>query len=527
MADSLKNLFGKYDWTTDMKIFVAGFIWLNEKCIFGKEFLELISRHTQRFDDFKKLAGQLNGHYSVFVEMPAEKWAVCSHTWSFPLFYRNTGNAIHISDNPEKLLNEESKLQSSSLSRNYFLTFGVTPANTTLIQNIFQILPGELIRFRGDKKESFRLFPYTEKYRKEDEKSFDEKEFYNLLFEVFQRYSNHIKEKQVLLPLTRGYDSRVLGCLLKEFGHRRVICATWGRNRNNEVRTAEKVAERLGYKHFFIDYSKEVPKDFTRVKEFEPYIHFTGHFSSMPFLQDYFAIKSLKERKIIDSQTVVLPGHPGDLLRGSHLDNHLLLKSEKYAISKIISSFGTSYPLACSEIKELEEFISQTFFSSPQTPAWMQYDEWDYQERQCKFIGNSTLAFSFFETEVLMPMFDMELLKFFRSVPFSLKLGSPLYNQTLETIFEKHKVAFDLKIPQTDGQKFSPLKNIILRNTPHFLKKRYYPMEDSIYYQEITREIRNSDKTFGYKIPFKPNNYNSYIIQWYLQFVGQQISAKK
>ena len=52
-------------------------------------------------------------------------------------------------------------------------------------------------------------------------------------------------------------------------------------------------------------------------------------------------------------------------------------------------------------------------------------------------------------------------------------------------------------------------------------------MEDSIYYQEITREIRNSDKTFGYKIPFKPNNYNSYIIQWYLQFVGQQISAKK
>ena len=45
MADSLKNLFGKYDWTTDMKIFVAGFIWLNEKCIFGKEFLELISRH--------------------------------------------------------------------------------------------------------------------------------------------------------------------------------------------------------------------------------------------------------------------------------------------------------------------------------------------------------------------------------------------------------------------------------------------------------------------------------------------------
>ncbi|MFA5588983.1 MAG: hypothetical protein WC987_09450, partial [Mariniphaga sp.] len=223
MADSLKNLFGKYDWTTDMKIFVAGFIWLNEKCIFGKEFLELISRHTQRFDDFKKLAGQLNGHYSVFVEMPAEKWAVCSHTWSFPLFYRNTGNTIHISDNPEKLLNEESKLQSSSLSRNYFLTFGVTLANTTLIQNIFQILPGELIRFRGDKKESFRLFPYPEKFGKEDEKSFDEKEFYNLLLEVFQRYSNHIKEKQVLLPLTSGYDSRVLGCLLKEFGHRRVI----------------------------------------------------------------------------------------------------------------------------------------------------------------------------------------------------------------------------------------------------------------------------------------------------------------
>ncbi len=528
MADSLKNLFEKYDWTTNGKVFVAGFVWFQGEHLSGKRLLNHISAHTKRFDDFKKLAEQFNGQYAVLVLTAAEKWAVCCTAWSFPLFYRDSGGIVNISDNPGKLLDGKSKLQGNSLMKNYFQTFGVTPDNTTLIQDIYQILPGELIRFRENKRESFRLFPYPDDSCKEEKPEIENEELYALLIKIFQKYSGYLKERQILLPLTGGYDSRLLGCLLKEFGHQHVICATWGRNRNAEVKTAEKVAEKLGFEHIFIDYSKEVPKNFIDAEEFKPYIHFAGHFSSMPFLQDYFAIKMLKEKKIVDSRTAVLPGHPGDLLRGSHLDSRLLSGNEKYAVSKIISSFGTSYPIGYEERKQHGEFVQKTFFASKNCPVWMQFDAWDYQERQCKFIGNSTLAFSFFGIETLMPLFDTELLTFFRNVPLVQKLGSPLYNQTLETFFfKKYEVDFGLKAPQTDGHKFSALKDLILRNTPHFLKKIYYSMEDSIYYREITEEIRKYDKTFRYKIPFKPNKYNSYITQWYFQLVEQQISAKK
>ncbi len=525
MADSLKNMFEQYNWTTDGKIFVTGFTWLDADYVSGKAFLNLVSQQAKTFEDFKNLAGRLNGQFAVVILANAEKWAVCSHTWSYPLFYRKAENTVFISDNPQKLLNEKSQLQSSDLVKNYFLLFGVAPDNFTLIEDIYQILPGELVRFRMGRKESFNLFPYPQKPGETEIKN---EALYALLTKVFQKYSGYLKDKQVLLPLTGGYDSRVLGCLLKESGHRNVICATWGRDRNSEVKTAEKVAEKLGYKHIFVDYSKEVPKDYPSAKEFTPYIDYSAHFSSMPFLQDYFAIKTLKEGKIIDNHTVVLPGHPGDLLRGSHLDSRLLAKNENYAVSKIISAFGTSYPLNLREKKQLENYMQETFFSSPARPTWMQYDVWDYQERQCKFIGNSTLAFSFFGMEVLMPLFDLELLTFFRNVPLAQKLGSPLYNQTLESFFfERHNVDFDLKPPQTDGRKHYPLKNIILKNAPHFLKKRRYPMHDPIFYKEITEMLRASGKTFTFKNPFKPNNYNSYIIQWYLQFAAQKIAAKK
>jgi asparagine synthase (glutamine-hydrolysing) len=527
MAFTLKNTLEKYIWVNDENTHVTGFTWLNGVYTSGASFLKVIREVSTAFETFKNFAMQLNGQFAIVVLKESEKWAVCSHTWSFPLFYTHYNNNNFFSDDPQNLLTGESEKKSQAFPALYFLAFGVTPGNSTLKNKIFQVQPGEILRLGQNKTESFSIFPNEGQNSSTVSGKVGDAELQHHLLDVFEKQYSYLKDKQVLLPLTRGYDSRLIGCLLKEFGHRDVICATWGRAQNNEVETARKVASQLGYKHIFIDYSQEVPDNFVHTHEFEDYVNYSGHFSSMPFLQDYFAIQALKNKKIIDHKTIALPGHPGDFLRGSHLDSKMTTNNTGYLISKIMSAFGSSFPFRSSEKKQIRKFLLETFFATqPAGEMWKNYEQWDYSERQCKFIGNSSGVYSFFGLDFFMPLFDLDLILFFSHVPFKQKLGAVLYNRTLENYFFKtHKVDFDLKLPATDGRIFNPLKNNLIKIAPQTLKKWHYPMKDPIFYHEITRILKGSDKSFNFKPPLKPNSYNSYIIQWYLQHIENKFSV--
>jgi asparagine synthase (glutamine-hydrolysing) len=527
MAFTLKNTFEKYHWVTDENIFVTGFTWLAGEYISGESFIKAISENSASFESFKIFAGQLNGQFAIVVFKETDTWTVCSHTWSYPLFYRFDNKNVYLSDNPQKLLSDKKEQEKLSFSKLYFLAFGVTPGNTTLKNGIFQVQPGEILRLGQNKTESFKIFASAFQNNRTEKAEIQETELHHFLLNVFEKHYKYLKDKQVLLPLTRGYDSRLMGCLLKEFGHRDVICTTWGRAQNNEAGTAQNVASKLGYKHIFIDYSQEVPDNFVHTQEFEDYVNYSGHFSSMPFLQDYFAIQTLKNRNIIDHKTIALPGHPGDFLRGSHLDSKMTTNNTDYLISKIMSAFGSSFPFRLSEEKQIRKFLLETFFATqPAGEMWKNYEQWDYSERQCKFIGNSSGVYSFFGLDFFMPLFDLDLILFFRHIPFKQKLGAVLYNRTLENYFFKtHKVDFDLKLPATDGRIFNPLKYNLIKISPQTLKKWHYPKKDPIFYHEITRILKGSDKSFNFKPPLKPNSYNSYIIQWYLQHIENKFSV--
>ena len=523
---SRKVILKKFNWTKDQTAFVAGFIWLNGRHLSEKEFAEYISCKSTSFEDFSNTIQPLNGQFSIIVEKNEEIWLATSHTWSYPLFYKNTNEGIFISDEPTELLFDEKVTKLDSFSEIYFLNFGVTPLSKTLIKDIFQVQPGEIIRFKIQSLEITSFLPFSDKsdLRKDN---VSENELHDFLCSTFEKYFNTIKNKQVLLPLTRGYDSRLLACLLKEFGHNNVICATWGRFGSSEIQTAKRVAGQLGYKHFFVDYSKVIKNDFTNSTAFKSYIDFAGHFSSMPFLYEYFGVKELIEKKIIDKKTVALPGHPGDFIRGNHIGWDVVKGDRDYLASKIISKFGTSFPVKLNERQTLNNYIITEFLNDKVDSLRLGYELWDFKERQCKFIGNSSQIFAFFGMQSMMPLFDLDVLKFFNRVPDKQKIEQNIYYSTLENrFFKKLKVDFDLK-PTELHQSYNSLKEGLLKFVPHAIKKLYYPLNDDIYYREITKELQTGNKNFRVKHPVRPNAYNSYIIQWYLFSLQQSFRKSK
>jgi asparagine synthase (glutamine-hydrolysing) len=520
MALIPKIKLSKFKWISTDKCNVTGFAWYKGDYFEGEDFAILIHKNSESFENFKNTATLLNGQFSIVIVGTHEVWAVCSQIWSYPLFYQILNSELVLADDPGKIIDEQKVSLFDPFSELYFYVFGVTPTHFTLVKDLFQVRPGEIVKFCENKieKHSIRIKP--DSHRNQSVSLADPENLHQLLMNVFERHFNEIKNRKVLLPLTRGYDSRLLACLLKVFGHNNVICSTWGRANNIELATAKKVADQLGFSHIFVDYSKVVKKGFVTDELFKDYIRYTGHLSSMPYLQDYFAVKKLKEDGLIDNQTVVLPGHPGDFLRGSHLESDFNSLSTDKLTSRIISKFGSSLPVSGKAKKSIQNVIAENFFADELQSNLKGFEHWDLEERQCKFVGNSVSVFSFFGMESRMPLFDNEALQFFENLSFEQKMGAVFYNSTLEKcFFHSNKVDFDLKPVNNIKPALSEIKEVLVKLTPSVLKKWYYPVNDTIFYREITEELINSDGSSRFKSPNKPHFYNSYIIQWYLNFI--------
>lgn len=521
MALKSKIILSRYKWYIRDQIMVTGFCWLGNKYSENEPFLNEVKKNTGDFSQFAKFCDQLNGQFSIVFEKETEIWLHTGHSWSFPLFYSISGENIRVGDNPDDIKDNNTGLNTSQEAADYFTAFGVTPGASTLEKSIQSVRPGETV---CTNLMNSQIKSWGKQLPEESLTETSPTQLASIFRESFAKYAEYLKSKHVLLPLTSGYDSRLLACLLKESGVKNVICATWGRENNSEKETAKKVSEKLGYKYIFVPYTNDLIQGFPHTEEFEKYAAYAGHYTSMPFFQDYFAIKYLKENGHINEDTIVLPGHPGDFLRGSHLYPSLKNDLPNQVAESVLQAFSTSLPITSPQKKLVFETIEKQIFEQ-QSDNRNNFDRWDYEERQCKFIGNSSQVYSFFNIPYLVPLFEKEIFNTLLSMPFHQRLYATLYNNTLESIFfRENGVDFGLKSKETGFKKPSWLKEFLIRVAPVNIRKKYYTADDPVFYKEITSLLMSSYPITFYKQPIKPNRYNGYIIQWYINWLKSQFA---
>ncbi len=544
------------------------------------ELWHLTRNHISSFGEFRQWVETLDGQFSLIALRKEEIWLACSISRSYPLFYLTTEQRIMAGDSPLRLLAQAGLQPPDEEASRYFLHFGVTPAGKTLAANLRQVRAGEIIRIshEGDTGHFFipgapqRLspLPLSRECSPPDGESPlisresppvstpEENEMTRppltaeaaaRIRRAFASYRPLLKEKKILLPLTSGYDSRLLACLLRETGHTNVICATWGRPGNSEAPAATRIARQLGFPHLTVNYDQAMIGRYTSDAIFHEYIDFAGHLSSMPFMQDYPAVRHLLDTGVIDHETIVMPGHPGDFLRGSHLYTALPGDSPKELFKAIITRFGTSYPSGKRELNKVRETFYREFFqnsgeyTSPVTSLANQpafplsgtfpegltptglFRSWDLEERQCKLIANSTLLFDFFGLRPVMPLFNRELTAWFLSLPLEALLGGKLYYDTLAThFFKPHGCDGDLRTETAPRHPYSPAREFIIRTLPHFVKTLWYPMNDDAFYHEITTLLMRQFPEGPWHHPRKSHFYNCTLTQWYHHRASRQLA---
>lgn len=499
-----------YSWYQSENIYVKGYLFDGYDNLHqGKELVDYFFGVKTEEEFYNKLK-EGNGIFSVIILYDDKVFFAADKTRTFPLFYSIHNKKIFISDDAD-YLKKELGLFIREESVDEFISTGFVTGKFTLINELYQTQAGEYIIYSNDNVSLKFYHTYLVSEEELSYKSRDilAKDLLDIFYRIADRVIKFAKGRQIVIPLSGGFDSRLLVSLLKDKGYSNVVCFTYGKYDSFEVKISKKVAQQLGYQWYFIEYdSVTIGQDYAKLNKFIDFANYSSKYTSILHIQDYFAIKTLEEQGVLSSDSILLPGHSGDFLGGSHVRKFCALK-EKELFSFILKRhYILSTPKKSNFIKIKNYIDSLKYFK------FIPYsidENFNMKERQAKFIINSVRTYEFFGFEYLIPLWDNELVEFFRVLPLEYKVQICLYNDVMtDAIFSKHNVSYIYS--KSNGLK-KIIRKLIKLFLPDFVlnlykKKRYEDINNFLLIskpllKEIDEDIHCS-------------NINYVVVKWYL-----------
>lgn len=378
---------------------------------------------------------RLNGFYAWVTQADQELRAGVDHVRSRPLFYGQAGGRFFLADEAEWVRQQVGDQEMDPIAREEFQLAGYVTGADTLFPHVKQLQAGEcLVASAGEggiiRVETQRYYRFLHK----EPQNYDEANLRVALDHVavksIQRLINYAGGRQIVVPLSGGYDSRLIVTLLKRLGYGNVLTFSYGITGNKEAEFSQEVATALGFKWTFVEYSNSLWARSWSTPEAKGYRDMAANHASLPHVQDWLAVKILCERGEIKSNAVVVPGHTGDFISGGHIPESAFKKS-KLSYSHLLdalteghySNSPKGHIVSCNGAI-LENRISDRIGSSydgTNVEFANLYELWDWQERQSKYIVNSVRVYDYYHRDWWMPLWDLEFVRFWESVPLILR----------------------------------------------------------------------------------------------------------
>ena len=511
-----------------------GFKWFHQEGIYAKGYLfdpdgilhrdenicSYFNAKSRHKEDFRQALLSANGVFSVIIQRENQVWIAVDRFRFFPLFYREKEECLYLSDEVDSIYRETGdKKEVDPDSALIFSSCGYVLGNKTLLKDTFQVQAGEFIAYEN--KSIVPVF-YHKLFSEINDLSFEEAA--SQLKKIFRNASKRmvqlIDNRQVILPLSGGLDSRLIAYFLKKEGVQNVICFTYGREKGNpEWERSKNVAEKLGFDWKFIDYTKIDDLEYYKKPRFIDFYNYEAQYTSKFGLMLYFSSEYLIDCLKIPAHSVILPGHGGDFFSGSHYKFYMKNYDSLQTIANDLEYIHCNLvKLSRKERKKIYVEVKKGLESD--SPLFANVVNWDLKERQAKYIINSCAIWGYSDFETQMPLCDTELMDFFASLPFDYLLGQKLYRTVVSDLFEE----FDINFPQDSLSQnntafIQKLKTFFKRRFP-FLRRKANLFQFDYYYdyerfvQPILKELEESSLKNR-----KITASNGIFAQWYLMQV--------
>jgi len=504
-----------FKWFQAHGISFKGYLLADGEYLTGSAAADFLKSKFGNFEDPEKDLKELNGVFAMVYEGSGILFACCDRTRSFPLFYRISDNGLTIADKPKAF---GSGKDTDDESIKIFLYSGYATGNRTLLKDVFQVQAGEYII--RDKENFERKFYYRfASGNRISDNGVLEKDLTDTLNVIGRDLSISLEGRTAVVPLSSGYDSRLIAVLLKSAGINDAVTFTYGRKDNPEIGLSRKTAQKLGFRWEYIEYDEETVKNYLNTDDFRSYFPFASACTSMFYLQEFFALQKLKE--MIPENSVFIPGHSGDTIAGSHLSDDMTGELTKEAlIDRIISKHFNMKPVNSKNREFLSEELAGAFEGS--IFSGFDYEDWIIKERHGKFVINSNRIYEFFGYEYRMPLVDSRFMDTMSLTPSTLRAGKKLYDSVLKrNFFEKYGLNFSNETnPEPKDIRMQETKNSIKKIMPkkiiNFYKEKLRKNTDIYYNIGVTDRMIKDLESYGAPVDKNGENRNSIIIQWYI-----------
>lgn len=433
-------------WCTDGTVFVTGAAFKGSDELLTAELLCNALKNVSTCEDFVKLIDSINGFFACVVNKGNQLFAAVDRIRSIPIFYTLKEGHIYISDDAEWLRNEINDNKFDVFSEQEMLLTGYVTRESTLFPNIKQLQAGEYLFFKMDGKEPSFVREYYFRYFHENLLDVDNchdlfKELDVQLESAMHRLIGFASGRQIVIPLSAGYDSRSIALMLGRLKYKNVLCFSYGIKENDESETSRKVANYLQFKWVFVEYSEDEWRTWWNTEERKEYFQWAANWSSFAITQDWAAVWMLKKRGVIDKNAVFVPGHtplsceqhiPVEVKTLSHFDESMLL--QKIFCSHYHLVDYKKLGLRSNSFLDKMDIMSRKVFDGFDYAD--SYQEWEYRERQAKFIVNNTRVYEFWGFDWWLPLFDVEFCRFWLKMPLNKRIGKVFFIEYVDRFYE-------------------------------------------------------------------------------------------
>ncbi len=518
-----------FPWVRKNGLSVKGYLFDRSGTYFEEEGLLEYFKGTHSYLDLKEKVKYANGCFAIVIDHDSYLLAATDMIRSIPLFYGLSGKDWVVSDNAE-MLAELTGYKLNDLASTEFLATGYVTGRETLVEGIFQVEAGQIIKLT--KEDIVREFYYTFRVNDESEEEYKDLKAAGIKIfdQAFQRLVKSLKNRTAVIPLSGGFDSRLIATILRKLNYEKVICFTYGRASSPEIPVSQEVADKLGFEWHFLEYTDELIRDYIHHDDFKEYFGHASNLVSMFFMQEFFAVREMKKRNIIPADSIFIPGHSGDFLGGSQLNKHGNLSMEESVADLADRIYRVKYCYKkpggkdASRILERVQKSLQEKFLRQGDFAYSIHEDWDFKEKLAKFNFNSVSTYTWFGYQYRLPYWDRNLVEFFRFLPLHAKIHKYLYDDILTNeFFAPFNLNFtdELQADERDLRKLK-IRSRIKENLPEAINRTFISKKDLLFYKEITDYLVLDLKSEGVKARIYGNAYNSLIIQWYLHQVKKR-----
>lgn len=466
------------NWYSGSAIHCIGWVSKSGRCYSGKALLCLLETliDTETFDMDKacKLTQDFNGSYAILVVCFQKMYLISDRTRSYPLVYTNVSGTTFVTDNLLTMVEEcHLELSIDICQAELFLVSGLTFEEHTIYKGVYGLQAAEIVQLSIQKEPVreryffYKLNTTSKPYLTVEEEIIKQ----NTIFtHVFQRMLESAPDvHNWIIPLSGGHDSRMVAYQLYKLGIRNVICYSYGGKNNCQAQLSKQVADRLGYKWYFVEYNPTKWYELRQNPIFNRYFDFAFNGISDPHIQDLLAVYELHRLGIFSSRDYFVPGHTFDFITGSQcLDGIKNIKSEKEA-AFYLRYFQNQW-ICRPRSKNVRDLLTEEMRRA-KVPLNIFTEYFLWQEWHCKFLLNSVRVYELFGYDWRTPLWDQELVDYWQSLHVDYKLyRNFLYQCEQKGLYDEplHSVPFDFHITAQ-----SHYMKIMHRLVPYDLVRKY------------------------------------------------------